>query len=308
MRAAHLFLNVRQVYIFHAVLLTALFIILTTLLIRNGFRSEAFAFLISMAAVSTWYVPICLEYTYSFLCMIVGAIFVVRLSLRKQYEQMGVFFMILGMVTVYFDFLTTETLSLLIPLLLLIRIRNRQEKGTASENWMLSAKCCIAWGIGYLGMWMMKWVLASMVLQENVMPYVSGHISERLDGNISGLTGWNYTLQAIVRNLKCLFPYEYGISGAVLVTVLVALVFFLPVAIGKIRLKENISWRNIWLYLALGIIPYLRYAVLHNHAYIHASFTHRAQASTILALCFICLELVEPVHTRTTTPLPTERR
>lgn len=69
--------------------------------------------------------------------------------------------------------------------------------------------------------------------------------------------------------------------------------FVFPVATGRIGLRRQINGGAIGLYAFVGIIPYVRYLVLHNHSYVHFFFTYRAQAATIMALFFILLELVE---------------
>ena len=217
MRLLHLFWNIKTIYMFHAILMAAVSLILIILLFKNGFREEAVAYVLAMIIVSSWYVPLCLEYTYTFICMMVSAIIGFILALKHKDQWLGLFFMITGMVTVYFDFLTTETLTLLIPLLLILRVWSRQGR---EEKWVYSLKFGIAWSAGYLGMWMMKWLTASIVLGENVMPYVTGHVSERISGTVNGyqMTGNTY-IDTLLLNLRNLFPYEYGLSGAVLVMV-----------------------------------------------------------------------------------------
>ena len=110
MRLLHLFWNIKTIYMFHAILMAAVSLILIILLFKNGFREEAVAYVLAMIIVSIWYVPLCLEYTYTFICMMVSAIIGFILALKHKDQWLGLFFMITGMVTVYFDFLTTETL------------------------------------------------------------------------------------------------------------------------------------------------------------------------------------------------------
>ena len=281
MRILHLALNIKQIYIFHVVLMFVLAVILLTMLFRHSFKAETAAFILAMVIVGVWYVPLCLEYTYSFLCMLVASIVGFRLALKEKYSWIGPFFLITGMVTVYFDFLTTETLSLLVPLLFILRVckRNSREKGLL---------------IGYLGMWAMKWVLASVILGIDVMPYVTGHIAERLGGKVVGyyMTG-NFYLDTLLKNIQRLFPYEYGIYGAALVMLFVAVIFVIPAAQGKLSVRREINGPSILLYACIGLIPYVRYMVLHNHSYIHYFFTYRAQAATVIAICFIFFELFE---------------
>lgn len=299
MRLLHLFWNIKTIYMFHAILMAAVSLILIILLFKNGFQEEAVAYVLAMIIVSIWYVPLCLEYTYTFICMMVSAIIGFILALKHKDQWLGLFFMITGMVTVYFDFLTTETLTLLIPLLLILRVWSRQGR---EEKWVYSLKFGIAWSAGYLGMWMMKWLTASIVLGENVMPYVTGHVAERISGTVTGyqMTGNTY-IDTLLLNLRNLFPYEYGLSGAVLVMVFVFVLIVIPVVAGRVRLKEKVSCSNVALFVIIGLIPYVRFLVLHNHSYIHNFFTYRAQAATVMAICFVILELIEATNRKAVT-------
>lgn len=292
MRVLHTFWNVKQVYVFHVVLIAVLLLLLLFQLIRQKYYGEASSVIFAMFIISVWYVPLCLEYTYTFLCMLIASNITVYLANSKKYQKFSLFFLAVGMITLFFDFLTTETVSLLIPILLLFRIRQRQGYAAGRGEYVLAIKCCTSWLVGFIGMWCMKWISASIILKQSVMPYVQEHISERLSGNV-GLTPEEYVLQAIVRNLKLLLPYEYGIAGAIILMIIIVLVVMIPVLLGKVVLKNKIATATIPLYAALSLIPFLRFIVLHNHSYIHYFFTYRALAATILALCFIVLELVE---------------
>ena len=150
-------------------------------------------------------------------------------------------------------------------------------------------------------MWAMKWLLASFVLHKNVMPYVTGHIEERMGGAVTGVSSKTYISTAIIENLKCLFPYEYGLSGAVLVMVIVIVFVVLPVMLNRVTLRHRICKSRLALYAVLAAVPFIRFAVLHNHAYLHYFFTFRALASSVMALCFIVLELIEPTRRKAVT-------
>ena len=300
MRFLHLFWNVETIYAFHTILMILLGAILILLLVKNGYCGEAVSFALAMFTVSVWYVPLCLEYTYCFLCMLVSSIIGINLALKGKDAWIGPFFLITGMVTNYFDFLTCETLSLLVPLLLIFGIQ--KNKKNSVYLWKSTIKFFVAWGIGYLGMWVMKWATAALVLRINVIPYVKGHIGERLNSIVSGygITG-NPIYDAIVLNLKKMIPYEYGIYGAVGLMIALALFVVLPVYKGKIVLRKKIQVSSCLLFVLLGLVPYIRYMILRNHSIIHSFFTYRAQAATVLALCFIILELVKPVKRKLVT-------
>lgn len=297
MRIMHVLFNVKQIFLLNYVLMISLLSVLLIILWKNSLKAEAVCFIISMVSVSIWYVPLCLEYTYAILIMLASSIVAVRIGLKNDEKKIGPLFLITGMITVYFDFLTAETLTLLIPLLLIFRIRSKRGviRNTRSEMF-LCLKAGILWSIGYIGMWVMKWILATLILHQNMLPFITEHIAERLDGDVvPGLRPDNYIFETIIRNLKRLFPYEFGISGAILVFAFIV-VLILPVIFNKVKIKPKINKCIILIYIVLAVVPFIRFALLHNHAYRHSIFTHRALAATVLAIGFIVLELVEKVN------------
>lgn len=295
-----LFWNIKQMYIFHAILLTILLIILMWLLAKNGFLAEGICLCVSLIIIQVWFVPMALEYTWMFLIMLIVSIIAVWLVCKGWTDHFGELFLITGMVTVFLDFLTTETLTITVPLLFILRLS--EKKPLKESNLALfSFKCCSLWLIGYIGMWVSKWIMASIVLKMNVMPYVTEHIEERSVGSVGFSSLQEYLIKAVTLNLKRLFPYEYGIFGAVLLFVVLFLTIMVPVLMNKVRLQSQIDWKRISLYFGLGLIPFARLLVMHNHAVIHCFFAFRAFAATVLAICFIGLELVEKNERKETT-------
>ncbi len=295
LRFVHLFLNIRQVYILLSGLLTLLTVALLVILIRNHLFPEAVVFLMSLFMVSIWIVPLCLEYVWMFLVMIITAIVGAKMSLKGSCRNYGILFFLTGIIAAYLDFLTTETITLLIPLLLILRIRGRQHTN-AESDWKLSLRSCMAWLVGYVGMWAMKWVIASIVLKQNVMPYVTQHIEERIGGDV-GLALPEYLLQAILRNVGRLFVFDYGFVGAMVLGSLIFFFVFIPVWKNWVSVKTKINKSRVVLFFSFGLIPYIRYLVLHNHSYGHYCFTYRAQAASVMALCFVIFELVD-IHAK----------
>lgn len=152
--------------------------------------------------------------------------------------------------------LTTETLTLTVPLLLILWVQQNQHRHENRQASIgITIKAIVAWGIGFL-------------------QYIFGAI-------------WN--------NIKCLFPFEYGMIGALIGSVLVLLVLY----IGYVYRGKKIDRKCVLLYALIGLIPYIRYVVLHNHSYLHCFFTYRAQMATILAIVLILEQLTDgryPIH------------
>ena len=260
------------------------------LLIRKGFRKEAVAFILAMIAVSVWFVPVCLEYTWMFLVMAITTLIVIRLSLKQEFDKMPGLFLCVGMITVFLDFFTTETITLLIPLLFMSAIRHKQNSNP--PHWISVVHCSALWGTGYIAMWMTKWIFATVVLKQDVMPFVRNSITEHLgtDNRLSLVQLW---CKSIRNNIHTLSTLNYGMIGAALTILLFFCLIFLPVVLNKITLKKHIQKEWGMLYLLIGMIPYLRFIVLSGHSAVHSWFTYRAQAASIMAFIFAFYELVD---------------
>ncbi|MGN0317529.1 MAG: hypothetical protein ACI4E1_06265 [Lachnospira sp.] len=288
--------NIKQIYILNGVVMVLLILWLEAVLFKNRMYGPAIGVAAGLIMTSFWFVPLSLEYTWTYLFMLFMSVIGVKLALREKWNVMGAYFLIGGMVTNYLDFLTTETLTLTVPLLLIswVKLHKRMNaaevtKKTESINiWKHAGKSVLLWGAGYTGMWVMKWIMATVVLNENVMPYISEHIGERLSGDI-GLSWWDYISGAVWRNVRCLFPFEYGIVGMIAGIILVVASIYA----GYVYHGKNICKEKVALYALTGLVPYIRYIVLHNHSYLHFFFTYRAQLATILAIVLILEEMTD---------------
>ena len=277
------FLDLSQIYALNAVVLAGLALWLLAVLCREKAFVPAFGVGMGLVMTASWFVPLSLEYTWTYLVMLAGSILAVKLAFSKKWRHMGIFFLLSGMVTNYLDFLTTETLTLLVPLLLVLWIGRRK-----IELWSFAFKAVLFWGCGYVGIWLAKWLLAAVVLGENVFPLVAGHVQERLGGDL-GLGLGRYLAGAVLRNVGCLFPLEYGIFGVLAALALVVFGSY----VGYVYQKKSVRWDRVILFGVLGLVPYVRYLVLHNHAWLHCFFTYRAQLATVLAVVMILEEMTD---------------
>ena len=243
---------------------------------------------VSLILTGCWFVPLSLEYTWTIQLMLILSIFAIFLAGKERRGAYISFFLIAGMLTSYLDFLTAETLTLTMPLLLILWMEKESDKEKVSkETWIMSLKSAVAWGCGYVGMWVLKWILAGLVFRENVMPYVSEHIGERLSGDL-GLNAWQYFTGAVARNIGCLFPFGYGGFGAFIGICLVIIAAY----IGYVYHRRDFDMGFILICIAVSLIPYVRYFILHNHSYLHCFFTYRAQMALVLAVSMIIGELI----------------
>lgn len=84
-------LNLKQIYICNGILLIVLTGILLVLLLKNRAFVPAVGIVVGMILTSAWFVPFSLEYTWTYLLMLLFSIIGVLLAFRRKYAGMGIF-------------------------------------------------------------------------------------------------------------------------------------------------------------------------------------------------------------------------
>ena len=276
LRPLFVFFNIKQIYIINTIIITILAIMLAIMLLKTKIKELVIAYITGLIMCTTYIVPLCLEYTWTFIIMFVVSI--ISIILDKRQKNLNVLFLISGMVTCYLDFLTTELITVLVPLLIILVIRyNENRMIEFKQGLIFILTSLLFWGIGYIGMWISKWVLAAIILNVNIIDYVKEPLLNRVT-----TSEYHYpSLKAIEKNLFTLYPFNIIENKKIL--------WLLPVSIIIIEIplinKKNI--KKIWfsaLLLLVALIPYIRYAIIASHSFTHYFFTFRTQIVTIIAV------------------------
>ena len=283
-----LIFSLKQIYIFNAALMAVLLLILLWQLFKLRAYACIAGIIAGMISISAWFVPASLEYTWCFLLMLLFSTTVVSMLKKEKDRYMGYAFLVFGMLTSYLDFLTTEIITLLVPLLITVWYNKRIKK--AVTDIARTAGYAAAWLAGYISMWVLKWILAALILQRNVWPDITAQIRLRIDGNVTNVSKQglvSFIKNALIRNIKCLFPFEYGIIGMIAGFSVIALFIFIAVK----NHKAGIDKKLCMLYIITAFLPYVRFALLHNHSYIHYFFTYRVQLVTVFSAILLLEEI-----------------
>lgn len=275
-----IFMDLGQIYLFNAITLSILAIILLVLLLKKKAIALAISLIIGLVMVVSIVVPFCLEYTWTFYIMLISSILAV-LWIDKQKRLNNLFF-ITGIVTCFLDFLSTEIITIAVPLLIVLVLKAKNKKiTTGKEAFETIIKSILLWGIAYTSMWFAKWIIACIVLKTNAFIYVGWRAQKRINGSIAGIKANELWLYAIKRNILTLYPLNLQKE--------VNKLFVIPIVIGIIEMliirKKDL--KKLWLsgsILLIGILPYIRYCLLPNHSYTHFFFTFRSQIVTIMAI------------------------
>ncbi len=245
----------------------------------------AIILLISLAAVQVWNVRLSVEYQPSFL--IAFALSLVYLLTEKKSD---LFMIVLGVVggacVCFFDFLTTETLTILLPLSLVTAIRAKEKRlGDLRKNCILYLKCCGAWAASYVSAFFAKWTITSLVTGENAFADAFASVAERIGGDVQTMDAAvpKSIFSSITANFSAMLGMqtraEYAKTWIIISAVILILfsVWYLFRDHG-----ENKTAAVLLMIPASGVL--IRFLILNNHSFMHNFFTYRALLSAVLAI------------------------
>lgn len=284
-RFLHLFLDVKGIKLcgFLGVLVLALGAL--GILIKQRQIELAVALLVSMAAVQIWNVRLALEYQLAFLLGFLFCILYLWLE-RKGDSWLTLLSVAGGVAIAFFDFLTTETVVLLLPLILVVAVRAKENRlGDFRTNLRMLAGCGACWLSAYAGTFLVKWTAASLVTGSNKFILAFSSAGERMTGGLSGEGSDNSFIripQAVIANLTMMFGGEQRIETGRVVVGLFLTTLILGSLLYLFYHRGNPT--AIKLLMLLGSAVFLRYIILNNHSYLHEFFTYRALISPIFAI------------------------
>ncbi len=237
-------------------------------------------FAAAILSVNFYVVPYCIEYVPMFYIMFISSIMILFL---KDKRKISYLFLMTGICSNFFDFLTVETVTLGVPLVIhFCELYSKGETEDLIYSLKYFIKLCTLWLCGYLLTWISKWIIASIVSKMNVMTNVMESISQRSVGKVQDTPFLEQLKNALLFNIRGIFPFNLTESTTGTILMILAVLFLLFAIWFLYRKKKVEEVSKIFLLIAL--IPYIRYLVMSNHSYSHYWFTFRAQISSVMAL------------------------
>ena len=261
--------------------------ILAFLLIRKKHFIPALAYFGALLSVRFWVAAFTLEYITVFLILTSLCIAIVKFSEKQASEERHRALLLLctvgGTVTGFFDFLTAETLTFTIPVLLFLMLNRKSEEILSfKKQFKRLFSWGMAWLLAYAATFAVKWLLVLAFSGPEAFANIFNDALYRIGGE-----GESISLMMVpIRNLAALLPFSEGITVAGVVLYTLAILAVTGAVLYLFRGdKPNLPYMGILGLLAL--LPYARFFLLMNHSYVHSFFTYRAQMATVLALIAI---------------------
>lgn len=181
------------------------------------------------------------------------------------------FFLLVGSVENFLVGLGRPLLTFGMMLMFYLLLRIQEGETEIKENIFEMIKTGIFWWSGYGFTWMIKWVLATIILQQNIFLNAVSQAEYRIAGDVQ---------------TKVDYFHMYKLN----IWVMFKPILFLMLGIGMI-------WFILFLFygkrkqlgamapvLLLGVTPYIWYFIMGNHSEVHYWNTYRLQMLTLMSV------------------------
>ncbi len=203
-------------------------------------------------------------------------------------SNIWLYFLLTGIVTSYFDFLTYPITTLIFPLIIYTMLMSKEEhlfKGilvlTPAINAILYS---FIWCVGYAGMWAMKWILASVFTGKNQITYALSKVQER-GGNTFGDA--QITFGNVIEIMK---PY-LSLNQMKTVCILIAAILIICAVISKGFLSlQRIVYSFV--IFVIAFYPFIWYFFTKNHSYQHNFFTFRTMCGFLFGISTFVIPMI----------------
>ena len=241
---------------------------------------------LSLAAVQIWNIRLSMEYQPAFSLAFVFVPLFLILE-RRGDKWLTILSVVSGTAVAFFDFLTTETVTILLPLALVVAVRAKENRlGSLKENLLLLLKCGICWAASYGGAFVVKWLIASMVTGENAF----SHALYSAEMHTLGATTVNFDpkglpntwIDGLMSCLSAMLGSEQRVDYTRIAAVLFA-GFLILFSVWYLLRRKKCNRVAVPL-MILGGLVLVRFVLLNNHSYMHCFFTYRALVTTVFAL------------------------
>lgn len=225
-----------------------------------------------------------LQYSWVFYIGMFGSLLIVRFrNWLAEKQRIYFLFLILGMLTCYMDLLTYPLFTWGIPMIWWIVTEDREK--TNDKTQLISVVMCgIAWICGYGGIWMGKWLIGGAILHRSIWGQAWNEVQYRA-GVIPNTTGYNIShWEVIKRNLHVF----HSIQSVVLLGI-----WILWGALRIFQRRVNCFAGKTLALLLIALSPIAWYIVLHNHTYLHSTYTYRIWVIGLTALLAVMINSLD---------------
>ncbi len=268
-----LFFNYQEIRYLNMCLQFLLMVGITMEMVKKKMELYIVPYLIMLFSLMPFSIGLSLQFSSVFYIANIAVFVLLKwFDTIKEKKSFFLFFLIVGMLTSFMDFLTYPLVTLGVPIVFYFLL---MEKKNLLYNVIKVVKYSAIWAVGYIGMWSGKWVIGSILLRKNI---ITDAIDALLNRTSSETAETSFTHWSVIeKNADAMFstPIKLLFLGTMLI--------LLVVLIGK-TIRDRKNYFTNWHYLLIACMPIAWYIVAANHSYMHFWFTYRELSILIFAV------------------------
>lgn len=253
------------------------------LLERHKLTRCILCMVVMLSCIEFHVIGMSMQFSWVFMVAMLSSIYL--LMKKEDYfdSSVDIAFLVTGMCTSYLDFLTYPLFTLGVPLTVILVLRSmREQKAGLLIATLLDS---LYWAIGYGGMWVIKWILCTVVTGENII--ADGIYTVMYRTGADGFGDKVGYLEVFMKNIWTMGKYPY-----VLAVVCAAVILLWR---GKTRFVRA-SKETVAAYIFVACLPFFWYAIVKQHSYIHYFMAYRNLGFSVFAvLCFVA-QIRKPIE------------
>ena len=266
-----LLLDYADIRILNMIIQLFLLAFLIISMVEKGYKREIIPLLTAIAVINPVAIAMSLQFSSIYYIVFFSLLFLCNHDIDDLMQKDFIIFTVLGIVTVFFDFLTYP--MAVFGMAAVFMLVKREKQGDWKNDILLLVKWGFFWGIGYAGMWSCKWLISSLILHENIIYEVLKQASVHTSDVV--ILDEHYNLIQIVwRNIKVFAKWPYFLLGIGLI------IYGLK---QQIRLELR-KWKNIIPFIVIAVLPILWLMILKSHSGFLYWYTYRGLMVTIFAI------------------------
>ncbi len=250
--------NISQIRAILVVILLILSIILIYMIYKKINLGTAIIFFCGLLMCDYFYIGLSTQGAPVFLITMISSI----LILSRNIKDKGLLFLIIGGLTSFTDLLTVPMLTLGVPLLIYGLLQNKN-KYNIKKLFIEMFKYCVMWGIGYFGVFLIKWILVDLLFNRGLIQTSISQFSYR------STTTTNISIDNLLELIQFILkPLSISLIVLSLLTI-IKIIKFKDIKNVKLNIKE------ISIYFFIELLVLLWIIVLRQHFFQHMFFTYR---------------------------------
>ncbi|HPZ23610.1 MAG TPA: glycosyltransferase family 2 protein [Bacilli bacterium] len=256
--------SAKTIYSIQLLILCLLYIILILKMFKHS-KLLPIVYTLGLIMINYFVTASCFEFYFVFLISAIASIIGIKLYETNNTKYLPIFFFIVGMITCFTDFLSCETVTLTIPLIIITYIDK-------CMTFKKIIKIMVNWLSAYSLTFMTKWLIDTIHYNGHFMDYIGDSILYR------GYTNKIDIYLLFKKLTSYLLINDIHIWIFIIIVALVILIF-------KIKHKKQYL-----MLLMISLVPIVRFIIMTNHSYNHAYFTYRAFIPLIITLLIIIIK------------------